>query len=96
MPLLCYGIGVIRWTQAELQGLDTKTRNLIAKAKFHHKRSDVHILYLSIQYVGRGIVGVVDNHQQVYKKIAQYVEGYEHPLVQILKVDEGKQVHGLM
>ena len=45
MPVLRYGFGALRWTQAELQGLDTKTRKVLAKTNFHHECSDVHIIY---------------------------------------------------
>ena len=34
--VLQYGFVVLCWTQAELQGLDTNTRKVLAKANFHH------------------------------------------------------------
>ena len=89
MPVIMHGFGVICWTQAEIWGLDKKIRKLLAKAKFHHERSDIHGIYLSRIDGGRGLVGLLDNHRQECTKLAQYVEGSEDPLVQIVKSDEG-------
>ena len=35
--LLRYGFGVLHLTQAELRGLDIKTRKVLAKANFYHE-----------------------------------------------------------
>ena len=56
-------MGVLRWTQAELQVFDTNTRKILTKANFRQDLSDVHRLNLSIQDGGRGIMGVVDTQQ---------------------------------
>ena len=37
--------------------------------------------------------GVVDTKKHECNKLAQYVEGYEEPLVQIVKAAEERQVH---
>ena len=64
MPVLYYTMGVLRWKQAELQVLDTKTWKKNAKMNFQYEHSDFHRFNLSRQDGGRGIVGVVDTHQQ--------------------------------
>ena len=96
IPLLRYGLRVLRWIQAELWELDTKTKKVLAKDNFNHERSDVHILYLSKRYGGRGKGEGEDNHFQECTKVAQYVEGSEDPLVQIVKTSEGRRVNILM
>ena len=96
MPVLRYGFGVLKWTMAELRGMDTKTRKVLAKARFHHQRSDVHRLYLSRKDGGRGLVGVFDTHRQECTKLAKYIEAATDPLVMIVKNVESRRVHGLM
>ena len=44
IPLLRYRLRVLRWIQAKLWELDTKTKKVLAKDNFNHERSDVHIL----------------------------------------------------
>ena len=73
MSVFHYGFGVLHWTQAELRGLDTKTRKVLTKVKFHHERSDVHIIYLYRRDGGCGLVVVVDTQLQDFIKLAQYV-----------------------
>ena len=73
MPVLQYGFDVLHCTQAELRGLDTKTRKVLTKVKFHHERSDVHIIYLYRRDGGCGLVVVVDTQLQDFTKLAQYV-----------------------
>ena len=70
---------------AELHGMDTKTRKVLAKARFHHQRSDVHRLYLSRKDGGRGLVGVFGTHRQECTKLAKYIEAATDPLVMIVK-----------
>ena len=41
-------------------------------------------------------MGGADTHQHECTMLAQYVEGYEDPLVQIVKAAKVRQVHGLM
>ena len=96
MSVFHYGFGVLHWTQAELRGLDTKTRKVLAKAKFQHEQYDVHRICLSRRDGGRGLVGLVDTQRQECTKLAQYVERSEDTLFQIVKVAKGQPVHGLM
>ena len=96
MPVLRYGFGVLRWTVAELKSMDTKTRKVLAKAKFHHPRSSTHRLYIARKDGGRGLVGVVDCHRQECTKLAEYVEKATDPLVGIVRQMESRRVHGLM
>ena len=89
-------MGVLRLKQAELEVIDTKTQKVLTKANVHHEHSEFHRLNFSIQDGGRGIVGVVDTQQLEWTKIAQYMEGYEEPLVHIVNTTKGQQVYLLI
>ena len=41
-------------------------------------------------------MGVVDTRKQKCTKLAQYVEGSEYSLVWMVKLVEGRQVHGMI
>ena len=89
MTVLWYGFGVLHWTQAELQGIDTNMQKVLTNVKFHQKRSDIHRIYLSIRDKGRGKVGVMDTHRQECTKVAHYVEVSIDPPVEIVQEAEG-------
>ena len=47
LPVIRYGIGIIRWTKNELRTIDSKLRKTLHKHRFHHPRSDTDRLYMS-------------------------------------------------
>ena len=98
MPILRYGFGVIKWTQAELRNIDCKTRKILYKHKFHHPKSDIHRLYLSRSKGGRGLVGAHDCHRQECTKIATYLDANteEDPLVRVVCDAERRKKNGMM
>ena len=97
MPILRYGFGVLRWTQAELKGIDRKTRKIMTKYGFHHPKSDTNRLYIPRMLGGRGVTSVTDCYQQECTGVAKYLDGNNwDPLVDIVKKSERKRVRGLM
>ena len=46
VSIIRYGAGIIGWTKAELQALDTKTRKMLTMYGAHHPKADVDRMYL--------------------------------------------------
>ena len=80
MPIMRYSFGIIKWTQTELRVLDSKTRKILSKYKFHHPKSNLHCLYSSRKNGGRGLIGLVDCHRQECSSMAEYLSKSEDPL----------------
>ena len=58
VPVIRYTVGIVDWTQAELEDLDRKTRKLVTANHALHPQSDVDRLYLPRQTGGRGLLQV--------------------------------------
>ena len=97
MPILRYGFGVLRWTQAELRGIDRKSRKIMTKYKFHHPKSDTNRLYIPRKFGGRGITSAIDCYQQECIGLANYLhKNTWDPLVTIVKRSESRTQRGIM
>ena len=64
MPILRYGIGVLRWTKTELLQLDRKIRKILTGAGFYHPKSNTHCLHSARPIGDRGICSAFGCHQQ--------------------------------
>ena len=94
-PVVRYTAGTIEWTQAELEDLDRKTKELMSAHHALHPQSDVDRLYLLRQAGGRGLLQI---RQIVEEKRALnnlIKNSSEHALKavsdeELLKVNESK------
>ena len=97
MPILRYGFGILRWTQAEIRGIDRKTRKIMTKYGFHHPKSNTNRLYIPREFGGRGVISAMDCYRQECNGIAYYLSNNNHdPFVDIVKKSEAKKIRGLM
>ena len=55
VSVIRYGTGIINWTNAELQQIDRKTRELLTMYGAHHPQADIDRLYLRRADGGRGL-----------------------------------------
>ena len=100
MPILRYGFGILKWTRSELRAIDTKTRKTLTKYGYHHPKSNVHRLYLSRKWGGRGIISAMDCHTQECTALAAYMRESEtdgkDPLVKLVAEVEKGKTYGIM
>ena len=75
-----------------------KTCKLLTKHGFHHPKSNTHRLYLSRKHGGRGLIGVMDCHQQECEALAGYLKEARgrDPLVRIVEQVESRKTNGIM
>ena len=60
VPVIRYTVGIVDWTQAELEDLDRKTRKLMTANHALHPQSDVDRLYLPRQWWTRTALSKTD------------------------------------
>ena len=58
VAVMRYGVGVVNWTQTELQAIDRKTRKKLSKYGAMHVRDSIDRLWCSRREGGRGLSGV--------------------------------------
>lgn len=85
MPALRYGFGILKWSTAELKGVDRKLRKMLTKNGFHNPRSNTHRLYLPREKGGRGIIGAEDCHRQECSALVEYISNNSDPLSTVIK-----------
>ena len=97
VPVIRYTAGIVDWTQAELEGLDRKTRKLMTANHALHPQSDVDRLYLPRQIGGRELLQVKETVEEEKRTLNDYIknstENYlkEVAKEEILKVQETKR-----
>eukprot|EP00957_Ditylum_brightwellii_P110882 8457202-Ditylum_brightwellii.AAC.1 len=84
-PILRYTFGIMRWTRAELQKLDVKTRKSLTTHDFHHPKSSILCLYLHYLCGGRGINGVETTHDCKCSTLAKCILESTDALTQIVQ-----------
>ena len=96
MPVLRYGFGVLKWTKAELRGIDRTVRKTLTKGKYHHPKSNTHRLHLSRNKGGRGMISAVDCHRQECTALANYIVNGNNTLSRIIATVEQPKKYGLL
>ena len=73
VPIMRYSAGILNWTQAELDGIDRKTRKLLTIYKGLHPKADVDRLYLPRNSGGWGLINVRQLVAVETQALAHYV-----------------------
>eukprot|EP00957_Ditylum_brightwellii_P040948 3100488-Ditylum_brightwellii.AAC.1 len=84
-PILRYTFGIIKWTRAELQKLDVKTRKLLTTHGFYHPKLSIPHLCLHCTHRGRGITGVETTHDCECSALVKYILESTGTLTQIVR-----------
>jgi hypothetical protein len=58
LPVVTYLYGIIKWTDAELKGLDRLTKRLLTKFLCLHSKSSIIRLYLTQKGGGRDLENI--------------------------------------
>lgn len=58
IPVLTYSFGIIKWSETDLQGLETLIRTTLTKYRNHHPKSAIQRISLPRHAGGRGIVKI--------------------------------------
>ena len=80
--------GIVNWHQEELQKLDQKTRKLLTIHGQHHPKADVVRLYVPRKQRGRGLMQLEAGHAVEIKKLMEYVDRKEDPLIQVVRTHQ--------
>lgn len=90
LPCITYGSAAIKWTDTELNEIDTKTRKLLNEKRAFHKNSCVHRLYMHRKDGGRGLKSVTDQVNKTrYATLKNIKERAETNLfLKIINVDD--------
>lgn len=82
IPILTYSFGVIRWTNTDLEALNTLTRSQCHKYRIHHIHSAIERFTLDRQEGGRGFIDIKNmNYQQVDNLRKYFIEKAETSLI---------------
>ena len=95
MLILRYSFGILKWTAAELKGIDRKVRNILTTNGFHNPKSNLHCLYLSRDKGGR-LIGAKDCHRQECSALAKHITSNTDPLSTIIRCTKHSKAHGLL
>jgi iron-sulfur cluster repair protein YtfE (RIC family) len=88
VPVLRYGFGIINWHQEELQKLNRRTRKLLTIHGQHHPKADVDHLYVFRKQGGRRLMQLEEAYIKEFKKLMEYVDSTEDPLIQIVRTHQ--------
>ena len=66
-PVLTFSFGIVKWTPTDLENLQTKTRTLLTRYRFHHPRAAKERLTLPRQMGGRGLIDITRLHDKQVK-----------------------------
>ena len=76
-----YGAGIIKWTVAELDEMDRKTRKIMTINKEFHPKSDVDRLYVTRSKGGRGLIGCKSCVITEENSLGWYLMNHSEPLL---------------
>ena len=76
-----YGAGIIKWTVAELDEMDRKTRKIMTINKEFHPKSDVDRLYVTRSKGGRGLIGCKSCVITEENSLSWYLMNHSEPLL---------------
>jgi hypothetical protein len=71
-PVLTFSFGIVKWTPTELENLQTKTKTLLTRYRFHHPRAATGKLTLPRQMGGRRLTDVTRLHDKQVKLLQTY------------------------
>ena len=92
VAIVRYGAGILKWTGAELNEMDRKTRKLMTLNGGHHPRADVDRLYMKRANGGRGLIGVEDCVRIEQDSLLKYISKSEEDLLRIVREEETLKV----
>jgi len=81
IPVVRYTAGIVNWTKAELEAIDSKTRKLMTAFRALHPQSDVDRLYLPRCNGGRGLQQVQQVMEDETWNLAEYVRKSKEPVL---------------
>ena len=82
ITLLRYGVGILKWSKAEVTAMDCKTRKLMTMYDAFHPISDIHRLYLHRKKGGRGLISCKGCIIAVENSLGWYVKNSVEPFLQ--------------
>ena len=71
-PVLTFSFAIVKWTPTDLENLQTKTRTLLTRYRFHHPRAAKERLTLPWQMDGRGLTDITRLHNKQVKVLKTY------------------------
>ena len=71
-PVLTFSFGIVKQTPTDLEKLQTKTRALLKRCRFHHPRAAEERLTLPRQMGGRGLIDITRLHDKQMKILQTY------------------------
>jgi len=71
-PVLNFSFGIVKWTAADLENLQTKMRTLFTRHRFHHPRAAKERLTVPRQMCDRGLIDVPRLHDKQVKPLQTY------------------------
>ena len=74
LPVVRYTVGIIDWTQAELEDLDRKTRKVMSAHHALHPQSNVVRLFLPRQKGGRGLLQIKQTVEEEKRALNNYIK----------------------
>lgn len=96
VPIMQYHMWSADWPIEELQKLDRNTRKIIADNKGKHHFESNHLLYLSPQKGGSGLLELEKLYKTTKIKTAHYITTNKDPRIQLVRsFQDFKQTKGL-
>jgi hypothetical protein len=71
-PLLTFSFGIVKWTPTDLLNLQTKTRALLTKYRFHHSHTAKERITLPWQMGSRGLTDITRLHDKQVRLLQTY------------------------
>ena len=65
--------GIVDWTMAELEDLDSKTRKLMTAHHTLHPQCDIDRLYLPRRIGGRGLLQIRQTVEEEIRTLSEYI-----------------------
>ena len=72
-PVLTFSFAIVKWTPTDLENLQTKTRTLLTRYRFHHPRAAKERLTLPWQMDGRRLIDITRLHDKQMKLLQKYL-----------------------
>jgi len=64
---LTFSFGIVKWSPKDLENLQTKTRTLLTRYRFHHPHAAKERLTVPWQMGGRGMTDIIRLHDKQVK-----------------------------
>jgi hypothetical protein len=71
-PVLTFSFRIVEWMPTDLENLQTKTRTLLARYRFHHPRSAKERIALPRQMGGRSLTDITQLHDKQVRLLQTY------------------------